>query len=103
MSLVGASLLLLQVVDIVIHAATNQFEPIRVAANVILVIWVLLGSRRNLGYAALGGYVALNAVFLAEAGIMNGGELRVMLLILLALSVIFSVALLARRQSTSNK
>lgn len=98
MTLVGISLVLLQVVDVVIHAITNQIEPMRVASNLILAVWVLLGSRRTLGYAALGSYVALNAVFLAEAGVTNGSEPRVVLLLLLALSTLLSLALLVRRE-----
>jgi hypothetical protein len=104
-----AAVALLQLVDIVIHAATDQIEPIRVVANLIILAWLAylqvtpVAASRRLGVAAVGAYMALNAYFLAQAGWVNpaSGDPRVALILLVLLTVLLSVALLTR-QPVSN-
>ncbi len=86
----------LQAVDFVLHAATNQLEPIRVTANLIVLLWLALiaagrltALRRPAAVTAIGAYVILNGLFLAQAGLTNpaqGGALRVTLLVLVVLT-----------------
>jgi len=94
---------LVQIFDIVIHAATDQLEPLRVASNMIILIWlaVSLSGQFNTksmlaAGGALGGYVILNGLFLALEGVTNpgqDGELRVMLFVLIGLTGALSIGL----------
>jgi hypothetical protein len=94
------ALVLAQIFDVIIHAATNQLEPIRVAANVIILLWLVV---INLGrfkanflpvsFGSIGTYLVLNLIFLAREGLTNptqGNEPRLMLFLLLALTVTLS-------------
>jgi succinate-acetate transporter protein len=100
---IAVGVALIQVFDILIHAATDQLEPIRVTSNIIILVWLaLLASGRlntRVVIAALGFigvYCTLNGVFLAVNGVTNpkqGGELRVMLFILVFLTVILGAML----------
>lgn len=103
------TLVLVQIFDVVIHAATNQLEPIRVTANVIILLWLtVIGSRRftskflPISFGSIGAYLVLNLIFLAREGLTNpaqGNEPRVMLFLLLALTVtLFSWLTYLRRQ-----
>jgi hypothetical protein len=95
----------IQVADVVIHAAIGQLEPVRVAANLIVLAWLVAGAlgrltstRWTLG--VLAAYLALNGFFVAEAGITNpaqGGQLRVTL-VLLVLATAGLLGLLSRKQ-----
>jgi hypothetical protein len=38
--LIGTLIAVIQIVDIVIHAATNQLEILRVSSNVIILLWL---------------------------------------------------------------
>jgi hypothetical protein len=93
----------LQLFDVVIHAATDQLETIRVASNVIILVWLVAVASgrikaRSVQAAAgsIGAYLGLNVVFLALEGVTNpnqGGELRVMLFLLVFLTVVLSTLL----------
>lgn len=95
---------LVQVVDIVIHAATNQLEPIRVVSNIVILLWLalLVVGRLQQRFLLITAvfmtvYLALNGVFLATNGLMNaeqGGSVRVMLLLLVILTVALSMLLI---------
>ncbi|MBA3531504.1 MAG: hypothetical protein H0T73_06230 [Ardenticatenales bacterium] len=89
----------IQLFDIFIHAVTNQLEILRVASNIIILLWVASAvSERfkkivSITAAAIGIYLILNIAFLSLKGITNaaqGGELRVMLFVLLFLTTILS-------------
>lgn len=102
------ALVLVQIFDVVIHAATNQLEPIRVAANVIILLWlVAINSGRfkanflPISFASIGAYLVLNLIFLARDGLTNpaqGDEPRVILLTLVILTVILSAWLMYLRR-----
>jgi len=94
------ALVLVQIMDVVIHAATNQLEPIRVTANVIILLWlVAINSDRSKAYflplsiGSIGAYLVLNLIFLVREGLTNpaqGNEPRVMLFLLVILTLILS-------------
>ncbi len=96
---------LVQLFDIVIHVATDQLEPLRVASNLIILLWlaVALSGRFNMksmlaAGGALGGYVILNGLFLALEGVTNpaqGGALRTTLFVLIGLTGALSIWLVS--------
>jgi hypothetical protein len=102
LKLFGIALILVQLLDIIIHAATNQLEPLRVSSNIIIVVWLLVVAMRNVklntlqvAAFAIGAYLVLNVVFLALEGITNeaqGGSLRVALFILVSVTLLLSSA-----------
>ena len=97
---------IVQVLDILIHAATGQLEPIRVASNLIILLWLtVLGAglfsthRIQIAIGAILVYLVLNGAFLAREGFFNsvqGGGLR-WLLFLLVLVTVVSAGLLTSR------
>ncbi len=91
---------LLQLLDIALHAATNQLEPLRVSSNLVILLWLAVTAVGRSGdkfqwlaWASTGTYLLLNLVFLATEGITNpeqGGALRVALLLFVAITVILA-------------
>ena len=98
--ILGMGIALVQIFDGVIHAAANQLEPIRVAANVIILLWLVTinfgrfkANFLPISFGSIGAYLVLNLIFLAREGLTNpaqDNEPRVMLLLLLVLTLIFS-------------
>ena len=103
----GLAIALVQLFDIVIHIATNQVEPIRILSNIIILLWVAGGMMgwlkvrfRPTAVGAVGAYLLLNLIFLALEGVTNeaqGGGLRVMLFVLIALTVALSALWVSRQ------
>ena len=101
--LVIVGLLLVQAIDIAVHAATNQIEPLRITSNLVIGLWVALIAiktfRTWFGFAAWGaitGYLALNCLFLVREGLTNpnqGDNLRFPLFLFLGVTVSLSLAL----------
>ena len=99
----GIGIAIIQVFDIILHVATNQAEPLRITSNILILAWlmVLAFSRTQLRFQLVAAivistYLVLNLVFLAVNGVTNpeqGGGLRIMLLVLVALTVILSTVL----------
>jgi len=97
-----------QVVDILIHAATDQIEPLRVLSNAVILLWLGLAAAgrvkgKGLPLAAVAIYLLLNALFLVQAGITNpqqGDAVRWVLLLLVALTVTFALWLRSVQHST---
>jgi hypothetical protein len=104
--LLAIAVAVVQLADIALHAATNQLEPLRIAANGVILLWLglsvavrLPGRRWTAGFA-LAVYLLLNIYFLAAAGLTNpaqGGALRTPLLVLVALTTVLCVWLAVRR------
>lgn len=102
----GIIIILIQLFDAIIHIATDQLEPIRVISNVVVIAWVVailagwLGERlRQISFGAIGAYLALNLIFLAQYGLTNpeqDGALRTMLFLLVGLTVVLSMLLIFR-------
>ena len=87
---------LVQILDIILHVATDQAEPIRIAANIIILGWLALSVSgkfaewsRQLSLAAVAAYCGLNLSFLSQAGLVNSesGEFRTPLFILVVLTI----------------
>jgi nitrate/nitrite transporter NarK len=107
----GGIIVLVQLFDIIIHVATDQAEPIRIASNIVIVAWIIarlagwLRDRfRPISLTAIGTYLLLNLIFLSQAGLTNpeqGSELRTMLFLLMFLTVTLS-ALFTTRTSVSD-
>ncbi|MBK8989838.1 MAG: hypothetical protein IPM39_27885 [Chloroflexi bacterium] len=103
LSILGITIALIQIFDIVIHATTNQLEPLRVIANVVILLWLagvasgrLKARFQPTAVVASCAYLVLNLIFLAREGIRNpeqGGELRILLFILMFLTVTLSFIL----------
>ncbi len=98
LKILGVAIAFIQVFDTLIHAATNQLEPLRVSSNVIILVWLVVAatgklSAKCLPTAAIGVYVVLNVIFVALEGVTNDGQLRVMLLLLVAVTVSLSTLL----------
>lgn len=101
---------LVQFFDIAIHAATDQLEPLRVASNVVILLWLGLAASgriaprlRQVGIGSIGVYLLLNALFLAQAGFTNpaqGGEVRWMLFLLVALTLALAIWLLSVQRTS---
>lgn len=100
LKVVGVGIAITQLFDIMIHAATDQLEPLRVSSNLILLLWLALivsgrlqANSLRVAVIAILVYLILNVVFLALEGVTNanqGGELRVMLFLLIFITVILS-------------
>ena len=111
--LIGIIIAVIQLFDIAIHAATNQLEPLRVASNVIILGWLVavVSGKINekimqVSVGSIGAYLTLNIIFLALEGVTNpnqGGELRVILFLLVFLTATLSTLLthLFRRDISS--
>lgn len=106
--LLAAALAVIQVVDIVIHAGSNQLEPSRVLSNGLILLWVALVVSGRLGAwflrasaALVGGYVVLNLAFLLTEGTVNptNDQPRVALFVLVGLTVVLSSAIITRQRS----
>lgn len=94
LTLVLAGLLVaLNVFDIVVHVATDQVEPLRIAGNVVVLVASLallfVASARRAWVPAVAGGVslALNAVFIALNGIGVAGA------VLVAVTTVLCIAL----------
>jgi hypothetical protein len=91
------SIALIQIFDIIIHAATNQIEIIRVTSNLIILLWLGISAsgkfNQKLSLVSVAFYLILNIIFLAQNGLTNpqqDNELRIMLFVLVFSTVLFS-------------
>lgn len=109
-TLLHIAIALVQFFDIAIHAATDQLEPLRVASNVVILLWLVLpasskisGYKGRTGFASMAVYLLLNGIFLAQAGFTNpaqGGEVRWMLFLLVALTLTLAIWLLSIQRTS---
>ena len=91
---------LIQIIDILIHAATDQLEFLRVASNLVILVWLailffswLKQVSQAASAGAIGLYLLLNLIFLFQAGLTNpaqGGAPRTLLFILVILTILLS-------------
>ena len=68
--------LVTQALDIGLHAATDQLEPLRVASNVLLGLAAIAAARSSrfagpILLGASGAYFAMNILFLFQFGLVN--------------------------------
>lgn len=103
----GIGLGIVQLFDIFIHAVTDQLEMIRVSANIIVLLWLAVAASGRLNArflqtaaGSVGAYLILNVIFLALEGVTNspdqGGQLRIMLFLLMLLTMALSGLLIYR-------
>lgn len=105
----GIVIAVVQVFDILIHAATDQLEFLRVTANIVILVWLAILFFGRLGRVskaasagAVGLYILLNLIFLFQAGFTNpeqGGAPRTMLFILVILTSLLSMPLVFKPQA----
>lgn len=84
-------LLGLQVLDVLVHVAADQFEPLRLTASAMMSLGAVgafltpAQSRTAAPLSAL-GYLALNVLFVVENGIVNPetDQLRIPLMVFVA-------------------
>ncbi len=108
----GFALILVQLFDAVIHIATDQLEPTRITANIVIIAWIIAALTgwikarfRNSSLAAIGIYVLLNLIFLAQNGLTNpeqGGALRITLFLLVFFTVVLSALFTFRPSAESD-
>ena len=105
--IIAGVIALIQVFDVILHAATDQLEFLRVTSNVIILIWLTVLFLVNVrikpfaSFGTAGLYLFLNLLFLAQAGFTNpeqGGAPRIMLFILITLTVLLSTILTIKHQ-----
>lgn len=110
MAVIPTLLLLgLQALDIALHIATDQFEPIRILSNVIIaggVVWMALSKRNARSIAMISGglYLLLNLVFVIQNGIFNPATdgLRLPLFGFVIFTLLLLVWCLKRTQKTES-
>ena len=73
-------IILIQVADTTVHVLANQIEPLRITANVIIIIWLLLPSKnltKSISLGSISLFAILNIYFLSQFGITNEGSPRI--------------------------
>ena len=108
------SLIVIQLIDIAIHVAIDQVEPIRVLSNLIIIGWVAtfwfarswVESRKwAISLSAISLYLLLNLIFLAQNGLTNphnGDAPRTALFIFVILTCALSLYSAGSSSSRSN-
>lgn len=99
----GFGIAIIQLLDLIIHAATNQLEIIRVTSNVVILLWLAFVASgkanirfRGIAIRSISLYLILNIIFLESEGLTNaepGGGFRVVLFLLMFLTLVLSAAL----------
>jgi hypothetical protein len=99
----GVGIAIIQLLDIIIHAATNQLEIIRVTSNIVILLWLAFVASgkanirfRGIAIRSISLYLILNIIFLESEGLTNaeqGGGVRVVLFLLMFLTLVLSAAL----------
>ncbi len=105
----GIGIALTQFFDIIIHATTDQLEPLRVSSNIVVLLWLAIVAYGKLGtklppiaIGSIGAYLVLNVVFLLLEGFTNpeqGGALRSLLFLLVLLTLALSSLLAIFRRN----
>lgn len=108
---IGTLIIVIQIMDIIIHLLTNQFELTRIISNGCVIAWVLLLQFNvhkivfNLVTSiTLSIYIILNGLFLLENGLVNPNNqsLRIMLF-MFVLSTIILVIILTIKETYERK
>ena len=97
------TLIVIQIVDIMIHVSINEVEPIRILSNLIIIGWVVTfwfardwiqARKRPVSFSAIGLYLLLSLIFLAQNGLTNpnqDGNLRTGLLVFVISTCMLSI------------
>lgn len=97
-------LISLQILDVIVHVATQQIEPLRIASNIVMIIAALAGVRlagstsRAVLFLAAGLYSVLNLAFVFQHGLANPstGALRVPFIAFVVASLVIAYWLCRR-------
>ena len=111
MKIASTGIVFIQLLDLILHAATHQLEPLRVSANLLILLWQAFSATGRIQEksglveaAAIAGYLGLNLLFLAQNGLHTpGGELRLTLLGLVAATLLLSGLLVRTRRKSLQK
>jgi len=105
-------IIIVQLFDIVIHAATDQLEPLRVVSNLIIMVWIVIVLKGKfierifpLALGSIGFYLVFNLIFLIREGMTNPntGEARTMLFLLVLLTTVLSIVLIIQLKKKLGK
>ena len=107
--LLTVSIATIQILDVLVHATTNQLEVLRVCSNGIILAWLIYLSLNKANkkswpysYIPTGIYLLLNILFLDRAGLINtsSGEPRIALvLFVLATAILSAILIVLTNQS----
>ena len=104
-----ALLIVFQIIDIAVHVATGQIEPLRITSNAVITLGVFsaifVPTRASLIILSSGlAYLALNVVFLLHEGLINpnNGSLRIPLFVFVIGSLLLA-AWLHRQIKAANQ
>ena len=107
----GIGIALIQFFDVMLHAATDQLEFLRVTSNLVILSWLvfLCFNKRMIkpsaSFGSISLYLFLNLLFLAQAGLTNpaqGDAPRTMLFILVILTILLSTLLTLTYQKSGH-
>ena len=73
-------IILIQVADVTVHVLANQVEPLRITANVIIIIWILLPLKsmtKSFSLVSISLFAILNIYFLSQFRVTNDGSPRI--------------------------
>lgn len=99
------ALIFIQLLDILLHSLTNQFEMIRVISNCIVIGWVLILSvsinkavLKLFTTVSFSIYIILNGLFVFENGIVNPitQTVRLPLLVFVLMTVLLMIILIIK-------
>jgi hypothetical protein len=98
--IVGIGIVIVQLIDILLHAATHQLELLRVSSNLVILLWLAITASGRLNtqfrlsaLVSIAAYLVLNLVFMGLFGVTNpeqGGAFRVSLFVLIIITVVLS-------------
>lgn len=93
-------LVLVNFIDVLVHAVTQQFELARALVALALVLWVLVWPQMSwVGWGAVTAYVLVNGWFISQAGFMNAdtGAPRILWAVFVGVSLVMSGLILYRQ------
>ena len=102
------SILVIQLFDILIHIAVDRIEPLRIASNVVILLWVILliksdvEVKRRISYVAISIYGVLNVWFIISDRVFTyftGQELGVMFALIVSTLTLSLITLCKEKRS----
>ena len=96
----------IQLFDILIHVAVDRIEPLRIAGNIVIILWVILlitssvESRRWISYVVISLYGTLNIWFIISDRVFTyftGQELGVMFALIVS-TLILSLFMIGKEK-----
>lgn len=91
----------IQIFDIVIHVAVNRAEPLRIASNIVTILWIISqffdiqkAQEKMVSYATIIVYLALNIWFIIADNVFSyftGQELGFMFTLIISTFVLSTI------------